>query len=372
MITNSNNDLYHYGMPRRSGRYPWGSGANPFHHKGKSGGNPDQNANTNKSKSPKKPSEEMRQKIINSGDAELVSKYKQHLTTSELHRAMGKIQASQAIDALAKSSQKSGMDKVEEIMDQGVRIADNVDKGLRIYNTIARTTNAFAPEPVMPVARDYSHLDIQDFKRKKYDALRTEIHAQNALEKAKKSDTQRKTEAIREKTDLAKAKAENLRSEVELHAEKERTKDYINAKQNEYRAQAAAEKAAKREAKAAKKEAKKEFQDKLNAAREKQKSVTPSTDKEFNDYIDRTASKAKQAKKLERLRANLTKYSDEAGGPTVHRKNPDGTITVITGDEAEALIEKHLEQRDSPSQKNVSDGEKYTQQWLDYMDRLNK
>lgn len=27
-----NKELYHYGMPRRSGRYKWGSGKNPFHH----------------------------------------------------------------------------------------------------------------------------------------------------------------------------------------------------------------------------------------------------------------------------------------------------------------------------------------------------
>ena len=27
-----NTELYHYGMPRRSGRYKWGSGENPYHH----------------------------------------------------------------------------------------------------------------------------------------------------------------------------------------------------------------------------------------------------------------------------------------------------------------------------------------------------
>lgn len=32
-----NKELYHYGIPRRSGRYKWGSGANPFHH-GSDGG----------------------------------------------------------------------------------------------------------------------------------------------------------------------------------------------------------------------------------------------------------------------------------------------------------------------------------------------
>ena len=25
-----NNELYHYGTPRHSGRYPWGSGENPY------------------------------------------------------------------------------------------------------------------------------------------------------------------------------------------------------------------------------------------------------------------------------------------------------------------------------------------------------
>ena len=32
-----NDELYHYGMPRRSGRYKWGSGKDPYHH-GEDGG----------------------------------------------------------------------------------------------------------------------------------------------------------------------------------------------------------------------------------------------------------------------------------------------------------------------------------------------
>ena len=28
----SENELEHYGVPRKSGRYPWGSGENPYHH----------------------------------------------------------------------------------------------------------------------------------------------------------------------------------------------------------------------------------------------------------------------------------------------------------------------------------------------------
>ena len=27
-----NEDMLHYGMPRRSGRYPWGSGEEPYQH----------------------------------------------------------------------------------------------------------------------------------------------------------------------------------------------------------------------------------------------------------------------------------------------------------------------------------------------------
>lgn len=32
--TNPKTELYHYGMPRRSGRYPWGSGEDPYQHSG--------------------------------------------------------------------------------------------------------------------------------------------------------------------------------------------------------------------------------------------------------------------------------------------------------------------------------------------------
>lgn len=32
---NDSDEIYHYGVPKKSGRYPWGSGENPFHHTGK-------------------------------------------------------------------------------------------------------------------------------------------------------------------------------------------------------------------------------------------------------------------------------------------------------------------------------------------------
>ena len=34
LIFESDEDLVHYGMPRRSGRYPWGSGKDPYQHSG--------------------------------------------------------------------------------------------------------------------------------------------------------------------------------------------------------------------------------------------------------------------------------------------------------------------------------------------------
>lgn len=34
MDLSNRDELYHYGMPRRSGRYPWGSGENPYQHEG--------------------------------------------------------------------------------------------------------------------------------------------------------------------------------------------------------------------------------------------------------------------------------------------------------------------------------------------------
>ena len=34
LFPDDGNELFHYGMPRRSGRYPWGSGENPYQHEG--------------------------------------------------------------------------------------------------------------------------------------------------------------------------------------------------------------------------------------------------------------------------------------------------------------------------------------------------
>ena len=31
-VAYSGDELLHYGMPRRSGRYPWGSGDDPYQH----------------------------------------------------------------------------------------------------------------------------------------------------------------------------------------------------------------------------------------------------------------------------------------------------------------------------------------------------
>ena len=34
IVEEMNDILMHYGMPRRSGRYPWGSGEDPYQHTG--------------------------------------------------------------------------------------------------------------------------------------------------------------------------------------------------------------------------------------------------------------------------------------------------------------------------------------------------
>lgn len=349
MIVVQNGELYHYGMPKRSGRYPWGSGKNPFHHSGKNGSGRVQkkkekshvNVKINKrgvnldvskktsepvssqnKEKVKKPSIDRKAEIINSGDPQLINKYKEHLTTDEINRAIGKVKASQAIEALAKESQKSGLDTVEDMLDKGVRIADNVDKGIRIYNTVAKVANTVSAEPILPTARDYTRTDMLDYKKKKYDAKRTELHYLNSLDKRTKTKTQEKTDKLKQETDLTKAKTENLRSARELTEEKERTRDYINEKERQHKESAAAEKQAKKEEKQAKKEArqaKKEFYDSMDSSSERRRQeLNVGSDKDFDKYIN---------EKVEERRA---------------------------------------------TQENINTGKEYTDQWLAYMDRLNK
>ena len=161
-------ELYHYGVPKRSGRYKWGSGKNPYHHgdslpkkiKNKLTGASKKAANV---RGPKKPSDEERKKIVASGDAKKVLKYKKYLTTQELKDANNRITQEKTLGKSAKEQEKTASGKAQKAVDKfndvavtAEKAADSYDKFAKIINSVsdANLPRIDGKAPVKPKADD--------------------------------------------------------------------------------------------------------------------------------------------------------------------------------------------------------------------------
>lgn len=123
--------LVHYGIPRRSGRYKWGSGKNPYHH-----GRIDGKAiakNTAKgtakfispigasavSKSvngiPRKLSAEDKDRMTRRGDAHAILKNKEQFDDKELQRAANRLDLERKISAREFEQKHKHMKTVQDI-----------------------------------------------------------------------------------------------------------------------------------------------------------------------------------------------------------------------------------------------------------------
>lgn len=189
-----NDELYHYGVPRRSGRYKWGSGKNPFHHgsdlkstrlgkkiarneyaiakrtskikkldkKINNGLSDKKLAKTVNKRSQlysknrkaiiknkeysdkkkridtyKKSQEEKKpdiQKVISSGNAKTILKNKQYLSNQQMTEALKRVNAEQQLKKIAAKDTYKGLKKLESI----ASVADRSAKVLKTFNDSAK------------------------------------------------------------------------------------------------------------------------------------------------------------------------------------------------------------------------------------------
>ena len=101
--------LVHYGIPRRSGRYKWGSGKNPFHH-GQSGGS----KKTKKQATPL--TDEEKDLIIRRGDTRSMLKNKEQFTDDEFRRAANRIDIERKISSQDFANRHKSMKTVQDIV----------------------------------------------------------------------------------------------------------------------------------------------------------------------------------------------------------------------------------------------------------------
>jgi len=120
------NELIHYGIPRRSGRYKWGSGKDPYHH-GSDGG---QHHN-------KKPSTEQLNDIIAKGNAKDIRKNFEYMSDKELSRAVMRANYKKQLMNIDHKDVKSGKEKFESAVTLTGKTMKFVNDTFKTANNVA-------------------------------------------------------------------------------------------------------------------------------------------------------------------------------------------------------------------------------------------
>lgn len=125
--------------------------------------------------------EEKRQKILKSGKASEVEKYKGQMTNQELRDALNRIQWEQELSKLSAAETKSSFDKIDGVMKKVGTATDWVNKGVNAYNAIdkaVKLVNAEEPEDRSFYERIIEKGNLEDIQ--KYESKMTASEAREA------------------------------------------------------------------------------------------------------------------------------------------------------------------------------------------------
>lgn len=116
-------ELYHYGMPGRSGRFPAGSGKHP-----KTG----PRAAIQRMRDKRRPSEETIKKAVASGKAKDIKKYKKYMSDKDLDEAVSRLrrrnQLEKDLDTLSSKEVARGEKLIKSALDMGAKYGPTIAK----------------------------------------------------------------------------------------------------------------------------------------------------------------------------------------------------------------------------------------------------
>lgn len=148
----NNLELYHYGVKRRSGRYKWGSGDRPYQGivKGTIAKVKQKKAvkkrNENLKKAREKAAENRKlaadkDRVLRSGSAKEVMRYKGKLTNKELQEAVTRLNLEKSLSDLASKEVKGNMAKIDSAMKKVKKLNEWTKTGTDMYNQIVKVYN---------------------------------------------------------------------------------------------------------------------------------------------------------------------------------------------------------------------------------------
>lgn len=149
-------ELEHSGVKGRSGRYPWGSGDRPYQRLEGSRKSPigrmkakkaerqaeKDEENKRKKEEYERKLDEDKERVLKSGTATELTKYKGRLTNQELQQAYSRLNLERNIKEMSQKEIVTNKDKINNIM-RDIKMGTEWTKtGIEAYNTFARLYNS--------------------------------------------------------------------------------------------------------------------------------------------------------------------------------------------------------------------------------------
>ena len=135
--------LMHYGMPRRSGRYPWGSGDRPYQGDGISVKKSSKSKRGKLSAKKLNPEqyEAAKAKAIKSGSARDILRFKGDLTEEELRKAVARIQYERKLMEASIKEIDEGWNAIDRAFKKVGNVKDWLKAGSEFYDVLEDIIN---------------------------------------------------------------------------------------------------------------------------------------------------------------------------------------------------------------------------------------
>ena len=134
-----NSELYHFGTPRHSGRYPWGSGERP---KQALFGSRRKERAKKKNAENESSYEERKKRALEKGTATEILQFRGDLTTKEMNDAYQRINAERQLIELSKKEVDDGWNAVNRAMKKVGNVTDWAQTSLKAYGMLQQVMDA--------------------------------------------------------------------------------------------------------------------------------------------------------------------------------------------------------------------------------------
>ena len=243
------------------------------------------------------------QKVVKSGTATDLMKYRGELSSQDIQEALQRINLEKQLSEYAKSDLSAAEKKIDNVMNKIGRAADWAEKGIKFYNVASKIANSVSGEEILPPIQN-------PMERINYKRGLEQLRGDRAQADIKEKESKKMDEVI------GQAKATKEKLQAEAKTTKEAAKQAKEATKSMKRGYTAQEKYAEQKAKEEKaqtdKEMKKEAKKAEKEAKANQKKIDSEARKQLRITQKEQKKQRKQDEKMEKAGNKIIREQERA------------------------------------------------------------